>query len=117
AIEQPVSPKAAATSNGNEGFINPPVCKEGTQCVESYDFVCQYKLKSGARVCRCSLSSCVWATPLSITPTYPIWHVKQAVLAQCDIILLPASVAQRLGLQGYRLYPRWRRSERQYPRP
>jgi len=51
--------------------------------VESYDFLRQYKLESGSRVCWCTLSSCVWAAPLSITPTYPIWPVKAAVVAQC----------------------------------
>src|SRR5699024_12437750 len=101
AIEQPVSPKAAATSNGNEGFINPPVRKEGTQCVESYDFLRQYKLESGSRVCRCTLSSGVWAAPLSITPTYPVWPVKAAVVAQFDDLLLPRPVAHRLGVCGY----------------
>jgi len=51
--------------------------------VESYDFLRQYELESGSRVCWCTLSSCVWAAPLSNTPTYPISAATAPVRPHC----------------------------------
>ena len=40
--------------------------------MESYDFLRQYELESGSRVCWCTLSSKISAAPLSIQPIYRI---------------------------------------------
>src|SRR5699024_9315632 len=60
------------TTKGNDFFMCTSCGREGTQCVESYDFLRQYVLESGSRACWCTLSSKISAAPLSIHPIYRI---------------------------------------------